>query len=970
MTDTSTNPPEAPALPDAQARWLDGLTGLRTESAAVAERIAAHEAGQQLIADTLDMDALKADMTYEVSKVPVTTWDKFKDSIGRMEKMKSLDPGGDPMKEIDSWHDLPGTEGLEPEQIRAIADAYQTVVDLRDALENNPAYQMPNPDGGPPIPDDAKIAKDLWQPLVREGIIPENMVPAQYSEVERTFGAAAEAYDARLQDYSENLSTPQKYLNTLKPAFSVAEGLMKIGSGTLGVIGNVQAVQAGADSTTDVESARELMAAARTVDTVLLCVTSVRSGAESIIENNDIYGAADAFNVILKSILTAAIGSDGAKLISNLVTVGIRGVQVTDKLASGDVAGALEAVGAAVEAGMTANDPDSAANAAYIRAGIGLMAAAAKGVQEGDARAGLAAAMGEAARAANTAGGQIMTAARDKAVAEIEADASLDRAEKDARIKETKAATSTSPTGGSDVAKGAGAAIQMNLKKMIAGNIDEDKIAERAAAYEAEQQKAMLEFRNEPDPVFEELLVNGFADTDPDVLGEDSDDAEALRLERQASQIETLIAIRQKDQMTFDLTKQIATGGTGFVASLLPAAGIIAVGTQLIFSVLEAIKHAEQLEIWADNLRDARKSGSVQAEAMLNRFGLQNQQAIRADIVAALKAVDFVGQCIKTAGGPAAPVGLAVSGSAKVAEGVMDVALTIKTEIEMANAWRVYKRALESPQDRKLARTALRDNPTLSKYAIAYGACEDKNPVAIKAMARCGLNAKTLADPGTNVSKVVTFLETLYRDDPKLLKAVLVPDAWHPGKPELTLISWQTFYLHATKSKKISPKVEEADVSMITAALGEFVKTRAPLEAMIGPAYDATGDEDIATMVAANKAACSKLESALNRFHPLQAGTSERHDGMADYLSAMEGMVAVAEGEVDDLVTEVAAAKQLAEDLAAQAQLERERAEAREAIDLEALEAQMDARFEDAEDDDATTGASDLDGMEDARDTP
>lgn len=940
MTDTSTNPPEAPSLAKNVSDWLDGLAGLPAKSDAVAERVASHDAGQKMIADRLDLDKLKGDMTFELTKVPDGMWENFKASIGRMDKLQSMDADGDAMKEIDTWHDLPGTEALDPEALEKLTMSFKEILKLRDDLEKNPAYQRFDEATQKNVPDDQKIANDLWYPLVREGVIPENMVPSRYSEVENTFGAASEAYEARLTSYSADLSTPQKYLDKLKPGFSVAEGLMKATIGGLGVAANAEAVQVGAESATDVAKGRELQAVSRDMQVALLCVTSTRTAAEKIIEEKDVYGAADAFNAILKSILTATVGKESANLISTMITCGTRGVSMAEHLAKGDVAGALDDIAKGVESAMVQNNSDNKTTAGYIRAGIEGMAAVAKGVQSKDPREGIAKAIGAASTAAKTCGSQIMTNQRDVAIEKIKADTSLTETERDERSKAYKAAASTSPDGTSEMSKGAKEAILMDLGKMISKSIDKDAVKEQEEAFQKEQEQAMLDFRNEPDPAFEELLVNGFSDVETDLPeGEDEDgEAELRAMEKQANQIETLIAIRKKDQMTFDLAKNIVTGGTGFVASLLPAAGIISVGSQLMFAMLEAVKHSEQLAIWTATMNDAKKSGSVQAEAILNRFNLANEQAIKADIIAALKAVDLIGQIVKTAGGPAAPVGLAISGATKVAEGAMDVALTIKTEIQMYKAWQVYKRALDTPQDRKLAREALRQNPTLSKYAIAYGACKEKNPIAIKAMARCGLNAKTLADPGTNVNKVVTYLETVYADDPILLKAQLGPEEWHPGKPVLQVLSWQSFYLSATTSSKIKPKVTKADVSRITAGLSDFEKKYQVLSPMIGGSYDANGAEEIADKTAAFATVSAELISALNAYKPTQDGTSDRHEGMTAYLSSMVGLVGVAQKEVEDLVAEIAAAKEIVDAATAQAALDAEIALQRAGVDEDDVE--------------------------------
>jgi len=85
---------------------------------------------------------------------------------------------------------------------------------------------------------------------------------------------------------------------------------------------------------------------------------------------------------------------------------------------------------------------------------------------------------------------------------------------------------------------------------------------------------------------------------------------------------------------------------------------------------------------------------------------------------------------------------------------------------------------------------------------MAYGALNG-DPIAREGMRRCGLNKQTLANPDTNVSKVVTFLEAKYPDDPTLLRAVPRKDKWYPGPIEMTSTSFMRFYSAATSDAAV-----------------------------------------------------------------------------------------------------------------------------------------------------------------------
>ena len=52
----------------------------------------------------------------------------------------------------------------------------------------------------------------------------------------------------------------------------------------------------------------------------------------------------------------------------------------------------------------------------------------------------------------------------------------------------------------------------------------------------------------------------------------------------------------------------------------------------------------------------------------------------------------------------------------------------------------------------------MRRNPTLAKYAVAWGAVIDEDPLVSDFISHCGLNADTIEGDG-NIDKVVDYLE-------------------------------------------------------------------------------------------------------------------------------------------------------------------------------------------------------------------
>lgn len=299
---------------------------------------------------------------------------------------------------------------------------------------------------------------------------------------------------------------------------------------------------------------------------------------------------------------------------------------------------------------------------------------------------------------------------------------------------------------------------------------------------------------------------------------------------------------------------------------------------------------------------------------MLNRRGLEISQNIQADIKIALQAASLVGKIMETAaasgvGGPVGAIGTAISAAAQGTQGLMEVAVTIKTEVEMAKAWSMYKKALSEPRDRKNIRQALRQNPTLAKYAMAYGAVVDNNPVAQKAMRRCGLNTKTLADANTNANKVVEYLEMIYKEDPILLRAVPIKREWFPGTPELSLNSWNRFFLMATtKAKpKVSSNQDTSKIIIAITAMQQAIEAaKDGSKLMLEDAYEATAQSDPHLVIAVSDAG-KQLIMALARYEP-QDEDGEGHDEMAEYKDALSAMAEIEQRQALKVEADIKAA--------------------------------------------------------------
>jgi hypothetical protein len=315
---------------------------------------------------------------------------------------------------------------------------------------------------------------------------------------------------------------------------------------------------------------------------------------------------------------------------------------------------------------------------------------------------------------------------------------------------------------------------------------------------------------------FEEMLNSDLSGEGPD------DDGDTRTLEK-------LITTIQRDRLIMQMADSLISMGVGVAAHFFPPMGIAMDLKTFAVEASKAVAHMQQLRVWMKNAKEARNAVTVQVHSMLNRVGLEEEAVIEHQIKATLALISAIGNIVATAGAHAAPAGIAITAAAKAASASLELALTIKSAAEMEVAWNKYKKALSNPRDRKNVRMAIQGNASLAKYALVWGALNDGNPIAKKALKRCGLTDNIIAKEQANVKGVVQYLEVLYNDDPIVLKAV--PDTsgwgWEAPRPKLTLRDWTNFL--AIAQTKGAPKLKSGTGGAITAAFAPIDKAKAEL---------------------------------------------------------------------------------------------------------------------------------------------
>lgn len=884
----------------------------------------------------------KQEIRAELLKIDVTV----KKGIFTDKTKKLLAEDGDYRKEVDTWHHGKEiTESLTSEQGELVQKQLMEVYAVYEELKSNEYYFPKKPDY-PPIPDydlsvltgdalnkaileldqltkehekleaeylalkkkgDKALADDYWTPLVREGIVPESRVPDDYSEVFQLFDAASSAYDERLLEYSETLGDNDELLAKFEFGFKVGQATLKVLGEVAGLTGDIGDLQENEGLSEGAAQAKDF------IDNLSIALTLTEGVIKAALTDRDFTTIGQEIAGVIADKVGAAAGIDATAktIIVTVVNNGARVTSVAKLVKEGDYKGAFEAVVEGIAEELEAFDPvDGGGLMSQIAENLTMAAGSLTSLDKlagmvqqkkspaeilafllsavddvaGDALAGLTA---EAAEKLNKAiSGESekpeapskegdTTAEGEKEEGEAEEDEDDDDEEDDDDDEEEEDPNKI-------------------LKKKFT-LADLEKRREEAEKAAQDRMIASMEEQAKADEAqFQMHLRAGFP-----LANDDDDEVNISEFERVHS-IEYLLAVQKKNEATFNLCKQIATKGVGLITKMfpIPGAGLVQACLLLTFTIKDAVEKTEEMIVWRENVADAKAAVSAQVDAMLNRSGLQTKQAMQANVQVALDAAKVVAEALALT--PAAPAAPIVKSSVSVVEASIELADLIYTEAQLRKAWKLYQQARDVPQDRYLARKATRENPTLSKYAMAYGAMNG-DPIAMEGMRRCGLDKTTLSLPDTNVGKVVGYLEAKYADDPVLLRAVPVPEKWYPGPVELTARSWMTFYRMATTKAK--PALDPGgDTSGISASLGKLetalVEFEKAMEATITAAALVTAEEDKANPIKVDDAArvtltstLIKLKDQLGKYTPKtvpeKGASSAHHAEMAKYVDAL-----------------------------------------------------------------------------------
>jgi hypothetical protein len=349
-----------------------------------------------------------------------------------------------------------------------------------------------------------------------------------------------------------------------------------------------------------------------------------------------------------------------------------------------------------------------------------------------------------------------------------------------------------------------------------------------------------------------------------------------------ARSINVLIKTVAKDRALIQMAAKVASGGAKVAEAFFAPMAAAGAAVRFIEAIQQAAQRLVQLNAWAATVEDAEQADSGFSPAARNFVRNQRDQLSHHTIVAALELTQMMGSILSSSG-----VGIAageiISKSAVAAKVTSEVLYKYYQKSEVSKAWAVTRQSLADPKNRRLAAQVRALNPTMAKYVIAYGAVEERDPIARAACAACNLSAAVLNHPDAGVEEVQQYLEVFYAEDNVILQAdQSVKIDWIPDPVTLELKVWA-----AGKRQAIAHGLRESEA--------EDTSAFRIIEGGMLSVSDArrTAGSDAASLAAIDVLieALTELGAALAAFAPknkaLEGGRVKEHPGMLVFLGKL-----------------------------------------------------------------------------------
>jgi hypothetical protein len=269
--------------------------------------------------------------------------------------------------------------------------------------------------------------------------------------------------------------------------------------------------------------------------------------------------------------------------------------------------------------------------------------------------------------------------------------------------------------------------------------------------------------------------------------------------------LEKLMKQIQRDAAIMKIAVAVAQAGFSLAANFVAPMAIGTEAVKMAANIKAAVERAQALRKFLDTAVGAKNATSPYLTSIQNFADNQQNQLTHYSIAAALNGAKIIAAAVATGFPLAAPAVTAV-GAAQASE---EALYAFYTQQQCANAWATTKEALNDPTNRRLGLKARRLNSTLAKYCIAYGATEEKDPVAIQMANACGLDNNALKSKDANVANVVTLMEMKFSDDSKVVGAYTQDTmSWVKNAPPAALDTKTVYRTYQAIREGLKAKIE------------------------------------------------------------------------------------------------------------------------------------------------------------------
>ena len=388
----------------------------------------------------------------------------------------------------------------------------------------------------------------------------------------------------------------------------------------------------------------------------------------------------------------------------------------------------------------------------------------------------------------------------------------------------------------------------------------------------------------------------GDSQIDPDDMEDEAAAKKAL------AALDKLILEAQALNQRWTILEAMTAGGAAILVAALPVAGLAVAIQKLAMDVAILVRKSTELNKWVKNMALTMGNNSVYGPAISGRLASASVQVSQQVTRVVFDAIGVAAESAKLADCMGVATGLSIANS--MARSLTEFGFKMHKEAEIDRGWKLYLKALENPGDRKRARKAMKWNSTLSKCVLAYGIVKDGDPIAKEVARSCGLTPEVLADTKDVCGKVVTYFQTLYSDDPVVMKRIPLKKDWHPGSPSLSIDSWLRFKAAAVNRAKpvlseASSRTPDIDRALsvlisLTGKDGNFEAQRDARYPAADPsnvdAEDLRVTEDYGTYLDLTDAELKAVIQALRAWVPLTGAPPEDSQDAWSEGTAHEGM--------------------------------------------------------------------------------